>query len=64
MSPRGTRQNNIHKVLSDRVPMRDLTSRLNEARARESADTRTEVQRWLGDPPRDRSALAQRESRK
>jgi hypothetical protein len=29
-------------------------------RPRERADTRTEAQRWLGDPPPDRSALAQR----
>src|SRR5262245_25368643 len=32
-----------------------VAARLNEARARELADTRTEAQRWLGDPPRERS---------
>ena len=37
----------------------DVRQRLAERDAREAADTRTEAQRWLGDPPADRSALAQ-----
>jgi hypothetical protein len=37
----------------------DLLARLNEVSARNAADTRTEAQRWLGDPHPARSALAQ-----
>ena len=37
-----------------------LGSRLQERDERQAADTRTEAQRWLGDPPADRSALANR----
>ena len=36
-----------------------LRLRLAERDAREAADTRTPAQVWLGDPPADRSALAQ-----
>jgi hypothetical protein len=43
-----------------RVAPADLKVRLAERDQREAADTRTEAQRWLGDPPRERSALAQR----
>ena len=35
-----------------------LRSRVQERERREASDDRTEVQRWLGDPPRSRSALA------
>ena len=35
-------------------PSKDLPKRDQ----REAADTRTEAQRWLNDPPPDRSALA------
>ena len=31
--------------------------RLDERDAREAADTRAEAQRWLGDPPAERSGL-------
>jgi hypothetical protein len=40
------------------VPAADLKIRIEEREAREAADTRTEAQRWLGDPPAARSALA------
>jgi hypothetical protein len=33
---------------------------LAEREQREASDTRTDAQRWLGDPPPSRSALAQR----
>ena len=36
-----------------------LKARLQERDQRQAADTRTEVQKWLGDPPADRSALTQ-----
>jgi hypothetical protein len=35
----------------------DLAARLAERDARYDADTRTEAERWLNDPPRWRSAL-------
>jgi hypothetical protein len=35
-----------------------LKARLQERDQRLAADTRTELQKWLGDPPPDRSALA------
>ena len=35
-----------------------LRSREQEREQREASDDRTDVQRWLGDPPRNRSALA------
>jgi hypothetical protein len=34
-----------------------LRSRVQERDQREASDTRTEAQRWLGDPPPSRSAL-------
>ena len=36
----------------------DLKIRLRKRDRWEAADTRTEAQRWLGDPPPSRSALA------
>jgi len=61
MSPRGTKQTvATHRVPSDRVSPDDVKARIIEAQARARADTRTPAQRWLGDPPSDRSALAQR----
>lgn len=53
---------NLHKVQRTYSPD-DLASRLREAAERERADTRTEAERWLGDPPRERSALAAKLSR-
>jgi hypothetical protein len=41
-----------------RVTPRDAAERFAERNEREAADTRTEAQRWLGDPPPGRSALA------
>jgi hypothetical protein len=43
---------------SRHVPAADLKIRIEEREAREAADTRTEAERWLGDPPPSRSALA------
>jgi hypothetical protein len=40
------------------VPAADVKIRLEERDRREATDTRTEAQRWLGDPPPGRSALA------
>jgi hypothetical protein len=62
MTKPGQRQRiTIHRVGdAHRVSPDDIKARMNEVAARESADTRTEAQRWLGDPPLGRSALAQR----
>jgi hypothetical protein len=37
-----------------------LRERLADRDQRQATDTRTEGQRWLGDPPADRSAFANR----
>jgi hypothetical protein len=49
----------IRQAGTNWVPADDARARLQERDAREAADTRTPVQRWLGDPPANRSALAQ-----
>ena len=40
------------------VPAADVKLRLEEREQREAADTRTDAQKWLNDPPPRRSALA------
>jgi hypothetical protein len=42
-----------------RVHPQEAQKRLQERDERLAADTRSEVEKFLGDPPRDRSALAQ-----
>jgi hypothetical protein len=52
---------NVHRVSDyQRVSPDDVLHLIQDRDARERADTRTDAQRWLGDPPPDRSALAQR----
>jgi hypothetical protein len=41
-----------------RIDPDTLRGRVQEREQREASDDRTEAQRWLGDPPRSRSALA------
>jgi hypothetical protein len=61
VSPKGTKQTiATHRVTSDHVSPADVRARIIEAQQRARADTRSDVQRWLGDPPVGRSALAQR----
>jgi hypothetical protein len=61
MSPRGTNQKiATHKVEPRRVSPDDVKFLLTQRDRLAAADTRTEAQRWLGDPPPGRSALAQR----
>jgi hypothetical protein len=43
---------------SNWVPAEDARARLQERDARQAADTRTPAEKWLGDPPAHRSALA------
>jgi hypothetical protein len=46
------------RAARDRVDPAVVEKRLAERDRRDAADTRTEAQRWLGDPPANRSALA------
>ena len=41
-----------------RTDLAEIEKRLTERDRRLAADTRTEAERWLGDPPPGRSALA------
>ena len=47
-------------VRDNRVSADDAKARLAERDRREAGDTGTEAQRWLGEPPAGRSALAAR----
>ena len=47
-------------LYSGRVDPQDAAARFAERDARMAADTRTDAQRWLNDPPPDRSALVTR----
>ena len=46
-----------------RVSAAECKVRLAERDRQLADDTRTDAQRWLGDPPANRSALARREAR-
>ena len=63
MEPRKPRRQSTATALlgfagRHRDPPDVLKARLQERDQRQAADTRTEVQKWLGDPPQSRSALA------
>jgi hypothetical protein len=62
MSPRGWKNKPALTKIAPRAPIspHDLTSKLDERDRLAASDTRTEAERWLGDPPPYRSALAQR----
>ena len=62
MSPRGSRQKPTLNKVERLISPDDVVTRLRERDARLAADVRTEAERWLGDPPPERSALAQRKS--
>ena len=65
MSPRGSKQaETVHRIAHRAYSPDDIRARLIEAQERERSDTRSEAQRWLGDPPPERSALAAKLSRK
>jgi len=59
----GSRSRSAAALLIDapkcRPPPEDARARLAERDARQAADSRTECEKILGDPPRDRSALMQ-----
>jgi hypothetical protein len=62
MAPKGSHDSRDRKLvkITPRVSARDLKIRLAERDRRLAADNRTEAQKWLGDPPADRSALSAR----
>jgi len=61
MSPPGARQRKTaYKVWPDNVSPDDVLRLVREREARELADTRTELERFFGDPQPSRSALGQR----
>jgi hypothetical protein len=53
-----------HKVEPKRVSPDDIKYKLAEMAKLSEQDTRTEAQRWLGDPPPWRSALAMKRQEK
>jgi hypothetical protein len=62
MSPRGWKNKPALTKIAPRAPIspHDLKFKLDERDRLAASDTRTETERWLGDPPPHRSALAQR----
>jgi hypothetical protein len=61
MSPRGSKQKTTFLKIGERRISPDDVLRLVIERDRQAAaDTRTEAQKWLGDPPPWQSALARR----
>jgi hypothetical protein len=61
MSPRGSQQRPTLTKIDQRAPVSDVEARLQERDQRLAADNRTAAQRYLGDPPPERSALAAKE---
>jgi hypothetical protein len=51
------------KAVYPRPRLADVKKRFAERDQRQATDTRSPAQRWLGDPPPERSALAQLRSR-
>jgi hypothetical protein len=62
MSPRGSKTGPSFTKIEPRASPDDVLYRIQERDRLAAADTRTEAERWLGDPPPGRSALAQRNS--
>jgi hypothetical protein len=61
MSPRGSQQKlTLTKIEPRPVSPDDVRTLLTERDRQAALDTRTLAERWLGDPPPNRSALAQR----
>jgi hypothetical protein len=61
MSPRGSKQKpTFLKVDERRISPDDVQVLIIERDRLAAADDRTEAQKWLGDPPPHRSALAQK----
>jgi len=63
MSPRGTKQRTTFTKVAPSVSPDDVLKLIQERDQGIASDTRTAAERWLGDPPPSRSALAQRDRR-
>jgi len=63
MSPRGTKQRTTFTKVAPSVSPDDVLKLIQERDEGIASDTRTAAERWLGDPPPSRSALAQRDRR-
>jgi hypothetical protein len=63
MSPRGTKQKQSFTKVAPSVSPDDVSKLIQERDQGIASDTRTAAERWLGDPPPHRSALAQRDRR-
>jgi hypothetical protein len=59
MSPRGTKQKQSFTKVPPSVSPDDVLKLIQERDQCIASDTRTAAERWLGDPPPGRSALAQ-----
>jgi hypothetical protein len=62
MPPRGSHIDRTRGLLTidPRPRLADVKKRFAERDQRQATDTRNAAEKWLGDPPPDRSALAQR----
>jgi|RhiMetdeSRZDD1v2_1073273.scaffolds.fasta_scaffold196662_4 hypothetical protein len=62
MPPRGSHIDRTKRLptLDPRPRLADVKKRFAERDHRQALDTRTAAEKWLGDPPPERSALAQR----
>ena len=58
-TPRNSSAASVMIGLGGRIDPDILRTRLQEREQRAASDTRTDAQRWLGDPPPSQSALAQ-----
>jgi hypothetical protein len=65
MSPRGSQQKQtLTKIDTRRVsPPDDVKFRMIEVERQRALDTRTDLEKFFGDPPPNRPALAQRNQR-
>jgi hypothetical protein len=63
MSPRGTKQRPSFTKVAPSISPDDVLKLIQERDQGIASDTRTAAERWLGDPPPHRSALAQRDRR-
>jgi hypothetical protein len=62
MPPRGSHIDRTKGLLTinPRPRLADVKKRFAERDQRQATDTRSAAEKWLGDPPPDRSALSQR----
>jgi hypothetical protein len=63
MAPRGSKDRHDRSLLKveQRAPVSDVRRHIEERDQRLANDQRSDVEKWLGDPPPERSALAAKE---